>query len=312
MSLCKSNCISFTKIVWRLMKIISTRQVGNVLIPVVAGVLLVATFGFIEFVTGKEEKRVSVEDSCCLVYLAQNYDGQEEVAASSNVIGWGLSWRKGSTEPVTDPGAAEMLAKYGAVYRGDVTSPEIYLTFDLGYEAGYTAQILDTLKEKNVKAIFFLLKNYVDRNPELVQRMIDEGHTIGNHSMTHKSLPTVDGATLDSEVDGFNTLMENQFGYTTKFFRPPCGEYNESVLSALQQKGYTTLFWSFAYKDWDKNGAKGGDYAYKNIVSKLHNGMVILLHSTTPDNAEALPKVIDSARSQGYSFGIPEKLYNNR
>ena len=294
------------------MKIISTRRVGNIFIPVVAGALLVATFCLIEAVAGKEESRLSLEDNCCLTYLAQNASSTDDLTVSSNVIGWGLTWRKGSTEPVTDPGSAEILAKYGAVYRGDETSPEIFLTFDLGYEAGYTPQILDILKEKNVKAIFFLLKNYVDRNPELVQRMIDEGHIIGNHSMTHKSLPTVDSVTLDNEVDGFKELMETRFGYTTKFFRPPCGEYNESVLSALQQKGYTTLFWSFAYKDWDKNQAKGSDYAYKNITSKFHNGMVLLLHSTTPDNVGALSKVIDTAREEGYIFGAPDKLYNNK
>ncbi len=294
------------------MKIISTGQVGRAFIPIITGVLLVATFWVAEATIGKEEPRITSEESCCLTYLPHSDNQTDALEASAVTMGWGLSWRKGSTEPITDPGSEDLLSKYGGVFRGDASSREIYLTFDLGYEAGYTEQILDTLKEKDVKAIFFLLKNYVERNPDIVRRMIDEGHIIGNHSMNHKSLTTLDSQTFDQEVDGFNEMMQREFGITTTFFRPPCGEYNESVLSRLHEKGYTTLFWSFAYKDWDKDSPKGADYAVDKIISKLHNGMVILLHSATPDNAQALAKVIDTARIEGYAFGHPEKLGNNR
>ncbi len=296
------------------MKIISTTDngwVGRVLIPVMAAILLSVTFFVAEATLGVQEE-IYLEDSCCLSYVANSNLHRDSLPAAANTIGWGLSWRRGSTEPVTDPGAAEMLEKYGGVYRGNQDEQVMYFTFDLGYEAGYTSKILDILKDKDAKAIFFLLENYVKRNPELVQRMIDEGHYIGNHSMNHKSLPSLDGASFNAEVDGFNTMMQEKYGITPVFFRPPCGEYNEGVLSTLQQKGYTTVFWSFAYKDWDKNESRGADYAYNKIVSKLHNGMVLLLHSTTADNSDALGSVIDTARSEGFRIGDPVELTKSK
>ncbi len=178
----------------------------------------------------------------------------------------------------------------------------LYLTFDCGYENGYTGKILDTLKNKNVNAAFFCTLPQVKENPELIKRMIDEGHIVGNHSVTHPSFAEISTEQMVQEVKGMEDYLQNEFNYSEPYFRFPKGEYNEVALNQLNELGYTCVFWSLAYADWDLNNQKGEDFAYEKVVSRLHPGAVILLHSVSPDNANALGNIIDEARKQGYEF----------
>ena len=178
----------------------------------------------------------------------------------------------------------------------------LYLTFDCGYENGYTSKILDTLKEKNVNAAFFCTLPQVKENPDLIKRMIDEGHIVGNHSVTHPSFAEISIEQMTQEVKGMEEYLQKNFNYSEPYFRFPKGEYSEVALNQLNKLGYTCVFWSSAYADWDLNNQKGKDYAYEKVISRLHPGSVILLHSVSPDNANALPEIIDEARRQGYKF----------
>lgn len=182
---------------------------------------------------------------------------------------------------------------------------EIYLTFDQGYENGYTTPILDTLKEKNVKAIFFLTGDYAKRNRELVKRMINEGHIIGNHGMDHASLPKLNISDAETEIMSLHNYVKKEYNYEMKYFRPPCGEYSEQSLAVCQKLGYKTLLWSFAYPDWDVNNQPDKDAAFKRISEAAHGGGIILLHSVSSTNAQILGNVIDSMQAQGYKLTIP-------
>ena len=178
----------------------------------------------------------------------------------------------------------------------------LYLTFDCGYENGYTSKILDVLKEKNVNAAFFCTLPQVKENPDLIKRMIDEGHIVGNHSVTHPSFAEISTEQIKEEVLGMDEFLRENFNYSEPYFRFPKGEYNENALNVIGSLGYTSVFWSLAYADWDLNKQKGADFAYETVVSRLHPGAVILLHSVSPDNANALSKIIDKAREEGYEF----------
>lgn len=285
----------------------------KVVVPVLAVSILMVTFFVAEKMLGAndEPEYFALEHTCCLTYDVFSHNQVLEAANTGNLMRWGLAWVNKGSEPQTDPGAEDILAKYNAVYRGSKDEKKIYFTFDLGYEAGYTEKLLDTLKEKNVKAIFFLLANYLERNPELVQRMIDEGHYIGNHTMNHPCLPLLSADEIKKEIDGFQQMLKEKYNVTSEFFRPSKGEYNEQVLKIAQDLGYTTMFWSFGYKDWEKDNAKGASNAASVITSKFHNGMLMLLHSVNGDNAGALATVIDAASEKGYVIDDPINLKKN-
>ena len=178
----------------------------------------------------------------------------------------------------------------------------LYLTFDCGYENGYTEKILDMLKEKNVNAAFFCTLPQVKENPELIRRMIAEGHIVGNHSVTHPSFAEISTEQMKEEIQGMEDYLKENFNYSEPYFRFPKGEYTDSAIKTVNSLGYSCVFWSLAYADWDLNNQKGEQYAYEKVVSRLHPGAVILLHSVSPDNANALSKIIDEAKSQGYKF----------
>lgn len=182
---------------------------------------------------------------------------------------------------------------------------KICLTFDQGYENGYTEPILNTLKDKGVKAVFFVTGDYAERNTELVERMIDEGHTIGNHGMKHASLPTLSCGEAEKEIMSLHSFVKDKYGYEMRYFRPPCGEYSEKSMAICQKLGYKTLLWSFAYQDWDVNSQPDPAAAFERVSTAAHGGAIYLLHSVSATNAEILPKVIDSLREQGYEFSLP-------
>ncbi len=178
----------------------------------------------------------------------------------------------------------------------------ICLTFDEGYENGYTSQILDTLKEKNVKAIFFCTYDYVKDNPELVNRMINEGHIVGNHSYRHYNFTQIDVETARDEITILHDYVAEQFGYEMKYFRFPEGAFSAQALALTKDLGYSTLFWSFAYADWDRENPPSNETAFEKITSSVHNGAILLLHAVCKSNAEVLGDAIDNIIEQGYTF----------
>lgn len=179
---------------------------------------------------------------------------------------------------------------------------KICLTFDEGYENGFTPSILDTLKEKNVKAIFFVTYDFASTNPELIKRMINEGHIVGNHTYRHYTMDEVDDETAREEVTYLHDYIKKNFGYTMSYFRFPKGEFSQRSLAIVKELGYKSIFWSFAYADWDVNNPANENDAFQHICESTHDGEIMLLHAVSKTNADILPKVIDDIRQQGYEF----------
>lgn len=216
--------------------------------------------------------------------------------------GWGFKKIKG-TEPDIPASVKEIFQKYHTYYMDQSKPHALYLTFDEGYENGYTAAILDTLKKCNVPAAFFVTGPYLKEQSDLIRRMIDEGHIVGNHTVHHPNLPRLASAQkMAEELTSLNDISEELYGYTMRYMRPPEGEYSERLLSVAQDLGYKTVFWSFAYKDWDPKIQKGTSYAYEQATSYMHDGAILLLHAVSKDNAGALESIITYARDQGYEF----------
>lgn len=180
----------------------------------------------------------------------------------------------------------------------------ICLTFDEGYENGYTPSILDTLDQKGVKAIFFVTYDFARDNPDLIDRMINEGHIVGNHTYRHYTMDEVDIDTATDEVMLLHQYMLDKHKYTMSYFRFPKGEFSQQSLALVQSLGYESLFWSFAYADWDANNPTDPQQSLQHICDSTHNGAIILLHAVSPTNAEILPQVIDNIKSQGYTFTV--------
>ena len=223
-------------------------------------------------------------------------------ALDGTKLGWGPG---GPVDELNrSQGALAYQEKYGQYDADFIGKNEklIYLSFDQGYENGFTAPILDTLKEKNVPAVFFLTGHYAKTQPDLIQRMIDEGHTLGNHSQNHPSFPDTPLQQCQQEVQEIHDYVKEQFGYEMSLFRFPAGEFSEQTLKLMQDMGYRSVFWSFAYRDWEVDNQPDPAEALETIVSKAHPGAIILLHSVSETNAEILGDVIDRLRAEGYEF----------
>ena len=230
---------------------------------------------------------------------------------SNKLLCWGIKRNADYKTPDADPGAPALLSKYGAVYLGDTGKKEIYLTFDEGYENGYTSKILDVLKENNAKAVFFITGPYLKEHQDLVRRMVEEGHEVGNHTINHPSLPALDDKRLEEEIVGLDRAFNEKFGRHMKYLRPPKGEYSERTLAVTQKLGYCNMFWSFAYDDWYRDKVRGANYAYDIVSRNLHNGAVLLLHAVSKDNADALGMIIKGARENGYEIGNVDNICNS-
>ncbi len=239
-----------------------------------------------------------------LVILGYSSEAFSYMAArtESTVYSWYYMPRTDGVQPATEA-AFEFVYDYGAYSAGSPDEKIVYLTFDAGYENGYTPQILDTLKKHDVRAAFFLVEHYIRTNPDLVKRMVDEGHLVCNHSTHHKDMAGM------SDFEQFKkemTDIEDTFYETTgmrmpKYFRPPEGKFSERCLRYAQQLGFKTIFWSFAYKDWYTDNQPDPDSAYNTIISRTHPGMVALLHATSKTNAEVLDRVLSEWESMGYT-----------
>lgn len=222
-------------------------------------------------------------------------------AADNTKIGYGQGTATDEKNRPVD--AVQFNSRYGDLDAFALSEDEkrIIITFDQGYENGYTAKILDTLKEKDVQAIFFLTGPYAKTESALVQRMIDEGHVLGNHGMTHASLPTLSDENAKEEIMSLHNYVMNNYGYQMQYFRCPCGEYSEKALETAQQCGYKTLFWSSAYVDWKTDQQPSPQEGLRKLTEAAHGGEILLLHSVSSTNAEILGELIDSFRAMGYT-----------
>ncbi len=225
-------------------------------------------------------------------------------ASSNQPFHWGFKRSTGGQLPSIDQeGFKGIVDKYGALFLGDHSEKMLYLTFDNGYENGFTAQILDVLKEKKVPATFFVTGHYVKDQPDLLKRMVQEGHIIGNHSYSHPDMTQISDQKIQDEL---NRVAQEVAALTGQqkmmYLRAPRGIFSERVLALTRELGYINVFWSIAYKDWNIKQQKGGDYAYQQVMKQLHPGAIILLHAVSKDNATALAKIIDDARKQGFDF----------
>ena len=210
------------------------------------------------------------------------------------------------TPPVCDQ-SQEEIALYDGYYVNDAAADEkvIYLTFDAGYENGYTPAILDTLKKHNVKATFFVVGNYIETSPDLINRMVEEGHIVGNHTYHHPDMSKISDITsFQKELEDLEALYQQTTGQEMqKLYRPPQGKFSESNLKQASELGYKTVFWSLAYVDWYVDNQPTREEALEKLLPRVHPGAVILLHSTSKTNAEILDEFLTTLEEQGYTFG---------
>ena len=223
---------------------------------------------------------------------------------------WGLSFREAGRTP-TGPAGADVLARYDAAFVGDTTKKVLYLTFDAGYENGSTAKILDTLKKHNVSAAFFLVGNYIEKNADLVRRMVDEGHTVGSHTMHHPDMSKLtDQAAFQKELTDLEDLFQEVTGKElAKYYRPPQGIYSQENLQMAKDLGYKTVFWSLAYADWDNSAQPTKEQAFNKLIPRVHDGAVVLLHSTSATNAAILDELLTKWEEMGYTFEPIDALF---
>ena len=196
----------------------------------------------------------------------------------------------------------KILDENNGIYLGNKDDKTIYLTFDEGYEAGYTKDILKVLKDNEIKAAFFLTAHYLNTEPELVKQMIDEGHIVGNHTVNHKSMPDLSEDEIKKEILDLHQSIYEKFDYEMKYIRPPKGEFSERTVKISDSLGYKTVMWSFAYEDWDEKNQPSHEKAIKKIEDNFHNGEIILLHGNSKTNLEVLDEVIKKAKEEGYEF----------
>lgn len=225
-----------------------------------------------------------------------------DLSKSRSRINFGLGREKTAAgQPADAVFYSQRYGKYDADFIGPASGNSIRLTFDEGYENGYTASILDTLKEKNVRAVFFVTAHYVQANPDLVRRMIAEGHEVGSHSVSHPIFPNLSNSQALKEVMDLHRMLQREFGYDMRLFRFPTGAFCERDLALLQALGYRSVFWSFGYRDWDPDKQPGSRAAMQKLTQALHPGAIYLLHAVSRDNAAVLGSFIDLCRQRGYT-----------
>ena len=232
---------------------------------------------------------------------------EAEIATNSSTvsnqkIGWGIKRNDNHEQPDVGSNNKKVLEENKGICLGNKEKKSIYLTFDEGYEAGYTPQLLSTLKENQVKATFFITAHFVNTQPDLVQQMIDEGHIIGNHTVNHKSMPELTEEKIKTEVMDLHQVINEKFNYEMKYIRPPKGEFSENTLQVTNRLGYTTVMWSFAYEDWNEDKQPDETSAKKKVLDNLHNGEIMLLHGNSKTNTNILDAVIKEAKNMGYEF----------
>ncbi len=256
----------------------------------------------------RQGKRILIS---CLFFIALMFvanalpllDDFISLPTTGSCDNWGLSFPEAGQTPVGNADTA-YLAKFNSYFVGDTEQPVIYLTFDAGFENGCTAKILDALQKHNAPATFFLVGSYIRNNGELVQRMVHEGHIVGNHTDTHPDMSAIsDTAAFKQEITAVEQAYKNLLGQDMpKFYRPPQGKYSEHNLQMAKDLGYTTVFWSLAYVDWQENDQPSREQAFSKLLPRIHNGAIVLLHSTSATNAEIMDELLTKWEEMGYTF----------
>ncbi|HCC02295.1 MAG TPA: delta-lactam-biosynthetic de-N-acetylase [Ruminococcaceae bacterium] len=247
---------------------------------------------------------VVVAAAIAVLLTGRSYQASVETGAKAANPNWGLSFQEAGKPPVGNATSA-YLKQYQAYYLGNTHEKKLYLTFDAGYEAGYTPKILDTLKKHHVKATFFVVGNYLQTRPDLVKRMVAEGHTVGNHTWHHYDMSKIsEKAAFEKELRSVETKFKEITGKNmTRVYRPPQGKYRESNLKQAKELGYKTFFWSLAYVDWYKDKQPSREEAFQKLLPRTHPGAIVLLHCTSKTNSEILDELLTKWQQMGYSFG---------
>lgn len=278
----------FRKVIKLLKESVSSGKAGMILLILAAAYLLGTSAGIAAEKLSQDNKA----DPASAAAVPASAEGN-----------WGLSFQEEGKTPVGNA-TFEELAKYDAFYAEQTEEKHIYLTFDVGYENGNTASILDTLKKHNVSATFFVVGTYIESDPELVKRMAEEGHIVGNHTWHHPDMSQI--AALDTFkkelVDVEDAYREVTGEGMTKFYRPPQGKYSESNLQMAQELGYKTFFWSLAYVDWYDDNQPTKEEAFDKLLGRIHPGAIVLLHSTSDTNSLILDELIQKWEEMGYTI----------
>ena len=234
---------------------------------------------------------------------------QQALPSSSQSSSWGLSFREEGKRPVGNA-TIEELSQYDAFFAENTEEKKLYLTFDAGYENGNTPAILDALKKHQAPAVFFVVGNFISENQDLIRRMEAEGHTVGNHTMTHPDMSKISTQkSFQKELSGVEEIYKEITGKEmTKFYRPPQGIYSTLNLSMAKEMGYHTFFWSLAYVDWYEDNQPTKEEAFAKLLPRVHPGAVVLLHNTSDTNAEILDELLGKWEDMGYSFRSLEDL----
>lgn len=234
---------------------------------------------------------------------------KEEKVKEASAENWGLGFSTEGQPPTANTTAAQ-LKKYDAYYIGDTKEKVIYLTFDAGYENGYTPAILDALKKHNVHVTFFLVGNYIVTSPDLVKRMVAEGHNVANHTFSHPNMSNISSTeAFRKELQDLEAVYEDATGEKmVKYYRPPQGKYSLDNLKMAQELGYKTFFWSLAYVDWYNDKQPTKDQAFKKLLGRIHPGAIVLLHCTSKTNSEILDELLTKWEEMGYTFGSLDDL----
>lgn len=243
------------------------------------------------------------------IAMAKGYETHQVTSAKALTSeNWGLGFSTEGEAPTANA-TQEELKQWDTYYIGDQSEKKIYLTFDCGYENGYTSDILDALKEADVKATFFLVGNYLETEPELVKRMIEEGHRIGNHTYHHKDMSVVGQDEFEKELSDFETKLKEITGRESDmFYRPPQGKYCTKNLQMAKEQGYKTIFWSLAYVDWYDDDQPTREEAFDKLLKRIHPGAIVLLHVTSKTNGEIMAELLQEWKDMGYTFGSLEEL----
>ena len=243
------------------------------------------------------------------VLIGKNAGTVSTAAAVLSTENWGLGFGAEGTQP-TGNATADKLKEYNAYYVGGGQEKVIYLTFDCGYENGNTPSILDALKKHDVHATFFVVGHYLESAPELVKRMVEEGHTVGNHTYHHPDMSKIsDKESFQKEMEGVSTLFREVTGTDiSMYYRPPQGKYSTTNLQMANDMGYSTFFWSLAYVDWNVDAQPSHEEAFKKLTGRIHPGAVVLLHNTSKTNGEILDELLTKWEEMGYTFGVLEEL----
>ncbi len=243
------------------------------------------------------------------ILIGKNAGTVSTAAAVLSTENWGLGFGAEGTQP-TGNATADKLKEYNAYYVGGGQEKVIYLTFDCGYENGNSPAILDALKKHNVHATFFVVGHYLESAPELVKRMVEEGHTVGNHTYHHPDMSKIsDKESFRKEMEGVSTLFREVTGTDiSMYYRPPQGKYSTENLQMAKDMGYSTFFWSLAYVDWNVDAQPSHEEAFKKLTGRIHPGAVVLLHNTSKTNGEILDELLTKWEEMGYTFGVLEEL----